>query len=441
MVSTNTHGTLRRAYFYLFNWFAAPGQQLHPIREFKLHLLFSTFFISQIVMLTFTILGPRYIAGNLVLWGPKLCIVLAWISLLVYRYRRNILLSTTLLLTANTAYVFMFCWVINGFRQTAFAWFSLLPIIAGMLTNRLWATVWCIIVIALSLYGQWATHIGLVVNLVQEGHVLLIVLQQFLFLVCAGILTHFLLLQQDISSSYLREKTVSKQNLLRILVHDISTPLTIMRLTGQMLTQGQQTDAAAAGLKIDRNAERISNIIHLIRDLESWEAHHVRVPTTPIDLVSILDQVVELYQNRLATKHIQVAKFYASEVYVMGHETMLIHQIFGNLLSNAIKFSHEGGRIDLAVEPLSAHSVKVVIRDYGIGMPKRTRDDLFDPLATTKRMGTAGEVGTGFGLPITKNCVEMIGGHIEVKSLTKEESLENYGTSMMVILRRAIENN
>ncbi len=440
MDSTNRHGTLRRAYNFLFNWFAAPGQQLHPIREFKLHLLFSTFCISQLVMLTFAILGPRYIDGDLVSWGPKLCVVLAWVSLLVYRYRRNVLLSATLLLTANTAYIFMFCWVINGFRQTAFAWFSLLPIIAGMLTSRIWAAVWCIIVIALALFGQWSSHTGLVVNLVQEGHVLLIILQQVLFLLCAGILTHFLLLQQHISSVYLREKIVSKQNLLRILVHDISTPLTVMRLTGQMLAQGHQEDPAAAGIKIDRNAERITNIIHLIRDLESWEAHHVRVPTTPLDLVNILDQVVELYQNRLATKQIQVAKFYASEVYVMGHETMLIHQVFGNLLSNAIKFSHEGSRIDLAVEPLSAHAVKVVIRDYGIGMPKRTRDELFDPLASTKRTGTAGEVGTGFGLPITKSCIELIGGRIEVRSLTKEESLENYGTSMMVILRRSVEN-
>ncbi len=437
MDSTNTNGTLRRAYMYLFNWFAAPGQQLHPTREFKIHLLFTTFCISQIVMLMFALLGPRYVGGSLVTWGPKVCIVLAWLSFLTYRYRRNVLLSATLLLTANTTYIFMFCWVINGFRQSAFAWFSLLPIIAGMLTNRVWATVWCIIVVSLVLFGQWATHLGWVENLVQDGHVLLMVLQQLLFLLCAGTLTHFLLLQQHISSLYLREKIVSKQNLLRILVHDISTPLSIMRLTGQMLAQGHHPEPTAAGLKIDRNAERITNIIHLIRDLESWEAHHVRVPTAPLDLVSILDQVVELYQNRLSTKHIQVAKFYASEVYVMGHETMLIHQIFGNLLSNAIKFSHEGGRIDIAVEPLSAHTVKVVIRDYGIGMPKRTRDELFDPLASTKRTGTAGEVGTGFGLPITKNCVELIGGRIEVRSLTKEESRENYGTSMMIILRRS----
>ena len=438
MDPTNTDGFFRRLYMYGYNWFAAPGQQLHPVRAFKLHSLFFTFAISQVVMFLFAILGPRHISAPLMTWGPGACIVLAWIGLLTYKWRHDIFLTANLFMIAATSYIFIFCWMMDGFRQTTFAWFGLIPIVSGMLTNRFWASAWSIAVIALATFGFWAAEQGIAIDLLSaSGHGFLTIIQQFGFLLCIGVITHFLLMQQKISSNYLREKIVSKQNLLRILVHDISTPLSIMRLTGQMLAQGHHPEPATAGLKIDRNAERITNIIHLIRDLESWEAHHVRVPTTPLDLVSILDQVVELYQNRLSTKHIQVAKFYASEVYVMGHETMLIHQIFGNLLSNAIKFSHEGGRIDLAVEPLSAHSVKVVVRDYGIGMPKQTRDDLFDPLASTKRAGTAGEIGTGFGLPITKNCVELIGGRIEVRSLTKEESRENYGTSMMIILRRS----
>jgi len=393
-------------------------------------------------MFLFAFLGLRYIDSPLMTWGPAACIVLAWIALFTYKWRNDIFLTANLFMIAATSYIFLFCWVMDGFRQTTFAWLGLVPIVGGMLTNRFWATTWSLAVMVIAGFGYWAAHTGFAIDLLSEqGSIVLTVTQQLGFLFFIGVITYFLLTQQKISSTYLREKIVSKQNLLRILVHDISTPLTVMRVTGQMLAQGQQTDvaAAAAGLKIDRNAERISSIIHLIRDLESWEAHHVRVPTTSLDLVNILDQVVELYQNRLTTKHIQVAKFYASEVYVMGHETMLIHQIFGNLLSNAIKFSQEGGRIDLAIEPLSAHLVKVVIRDYGIGMPKRTRDDLFDPLASTKRTGTAGEEGTGFGLPITKSCVELIEGRIEVQSMTREESRENYGTSMMVILRRAAD--
>jgi signal transduction histidine kinase len=210
-----------------------------------------------------------------------------------------------------------------------------------------------------------------------------------------------------------------------------------MRMTGQMLANGQKVDPQVAGLKIDKNAEQMANIISLIRDMESWEAHHKSLPATPIELVSLLDQVVELYNNRLVTKGIHVAKFYSSEVYVLGHETMLVHQVFGNLLSNAIKFSTQQSRIEIGIEPLSAHQVSVVIRDYGIGIPLQTRKDLFDPFALTMRVGTAGEKGTGLGLPITKNCVELLGGMIVVASRTKEENPQDNGTSITVILKRA----
>jgi signal transduction histidine kinase len=78
----------------------------------------------------------------------------------------------------------------------------------------------------------------------------------------------------------------------------------------------------------------------------------------------------------------------------------------------------------------------VVVRDYGVGMPKSIRDELFDPLVNTQRAGTLGEQGTGFGLPITKNCVELIQGTIEVYSRTREESPQDFGTSISVYLRR-----
>jgi signal transduction histidine kinase len=420
-----------------FQWLAASERELHPVRAFKLHSLLFTFIISQLVMLLFAFLGPRYVPTPLMQWAPWACILLAWAGLLVYRWRQDIFLSANFFILAITCYIYAFCWVMDGFRQTTYAWFGLVPLLSGLLMNRLWAVIWSFVILFAVGFGHWAAHTGMAVDLLSDqGHTMLTLIQQASFIVCLGLITNFILRQQKISSTYLREKIVSKQNLLRILVHDITTPLSIMRLTGQLLGQGHAMSPQETGLKIDRNVARINDIIGLIRDLERWEAHHVRVPTKALDLVSILDQVIELYGNRLNAKQIQIAKFYASEVHVLGHETMLIHQVFGNLVSNAIKFSPSGGKIDIAIDPLSAHTVKVVVRDYGIGMPKSIRDELFDPLVNTQRAGTLGEQGTGFGLPITKNCVELIQGTIEVYSRTREESPQDFGTSISVYLRR-----
>ena len=431
-------GWLESRYWDLFNLFAAPGQKHHPVRAYKLHSLLLTFTISQIFMIFFAVIGVRYIESPVMLYGPSICVAVSWFGLLAYRLWHNMFFSSNLFLLSVSSYIFIFCWCIDGFRQTTFAWFALIPIAAGMLTNRIYTSAWSLVVIILAAIGYWASSEGIAVNLLsQKGHMVLTLIQQLGFLFSIGIITLFILNQQKVVSDYLREKVVSKQNLLRILVHDISTPLTIMRMTGQMLANGQKVDPRIAGLKIDKNAEQMTNIISLIRDMESWEAHHKSLPATPIELVSLLDQVVELYNNRLVTKGIHVAKFYSSEVYVLGHETMLVHQIFGNLLSNAIKFSNQQSRIEIGIEPLSAHQVSVVIRDYGIGIPLQTRKDLFDPFALTMRAGTAGEKGTGLGLPITKNCVELLGGLIVVTSRTKEESPQDHGTSITVILKRA----
>jgi signal transduction histidine kinase len=429
---------LERRYWDLFNFFAAPGQKHHPVRAYKLHSLLLTFTISQIFMGFFAFFGARYIDSTVMTYGPFICVAVSWLGLLAYRLWHNIFLASNIFLFSLSSYTFIFCWCIDGFRKTNFAWFALIPIAAGMLTNRLYTFAWSLVVILLTGLGYWASIEGLAINLLTDkDHITLSIIQQLGFLFSIGLITLFILHQQKVVSDYLREKVVSKQNLLRILVHDISTPLTIMRMTGQMLANGQKVDPQVAGLKIDKNAEQMSNIISLIRDMESWEAHHKSLPATPIELVSLLDQVVELYNNRLVTKGIHVAKFYSSEVYVLGHETMLVHQVFGNLLSNAIKFSTQQSRIEIGIEPLSAHQVSVVIRDYGIGIPLQTRKDLFDPFALTMRIGTAGEKGTGLGLPITKNCVELLGGMIVVASRTKEENPQDHGTSITVILKRA----
>lgn len=425
-------------YWRIFDFFAAPGQKDHPVKAYKLHSLLFIFGIAVFFMALFAVLIESYFSSTPMygaLWG---CVALTLAGLLSYRKWFNLFLSANVILVSSTLYIFIFCWTTDGFRQTIFAWFGLVPIVAGMLTNRRFASLWLVIVLGLVAFGHWATNAGLVTDILTDtGHLLLSPIHQISFLLATGAITLFILQQQRVASDYLREKVVSKQNLLRILVHDISNPLAIVRLTGQMLAQDNVIDAATAAAKIQRSADQMTSIISLIRDMESYDANRKRIAHQPIELVALLDQVAELFENRIAAKDIRLAKFYASEVYVLGNETMLVHQVFGNILSNAIKFSHPRARIEIGVEPLSIHEVAIIVRDYGIGIPAKLRDELFDPFAAISRQGTAGEKGSGFGLPITKNCVELLGGRIRLRSKTVAESPEDHGTSVTVILKRA----
>lgn len=436
-VSEYTLG-LVRLYWRIFDFFAAPGQKDHPVKAYKLHSLLFIFGVASFFMSLFAVLIKNYLPSPptyAALWG---CVALTGLGLLSYRKWFNLFLAANTILLGSTAFIFIFCWTMDGFRQTIFAWFGLVPIVAGMLTNRRIASLWLAIVLGLVAFGHWATNVGLATDLLTEsGHLLLTPIHQIGFLLSIGAITLFILQQQKVASDYLREKVVSKQNLLRILVHDISNPLAIMRLTGQMLAQENVIEASVAAAKIQRSADQMTSIISLIRDMESFDSNQKHIAHQPIELVALLDQVVELVENRIAAKNIRLAKFYASEVYVLGNETMLVHQIFGNIISNAIKFSHPRSRIEIGVEPLSIHEVAIIVRDYGIGIPPKLRGELFDPFSAISRQGTAGEKGTGFGLPITKNCVELLGGRLRVRSKTVSESPEDHGTSVTVILKRA----
>lgn len=429
---------ISRFYWKVFDWFAAPGQRLHAVRAYKLHTLLLLFTLSQVFMLLFTALSFHYLSHPLLNWAPYLALLVSWLALFSYRHFKNIFLTTNLYLISATSFIFLFCWLTDGFRQTSYAWFALVPVVAGMLTNRGWTFIWASIVIALDVFGYWAAATGRASDLLsQEGHFTLTILQQSCFIVFVTILTTYVLSQQKNISQFLRERTLSKQNLLRILVHDISTPLGLIQFNAQLVTtSGSNVNPQVACLNIQKNTERITNVIRVIRDLEKWEKENKHLPAEPVELSSLLNQVIELYQNRLYDKKIRLHKYFTDEVYVLGNETILSNQIIGNIISNAIKFSFEKSKIEISIEPVSDHTIKLKIRDYGIGISKKNLADLLDPLATTTRQGTNGETGTGFGLAIAKNCVQMQGGELHIDSQTKEENPSDYGTAITIVLKR-----
>jgi signal transduction histidine kinase len=81
--------------------------------------------------------------------------------------------------------------------------------------------------------------------------------------------------------------------------------------------------------------------------------------------------------------------------------------------------------------------VRLSVRDHGIGMPGGLLADLFDVRKTTSRPGTAGEKGTGFGMPLVRRLLTAYGGSIEVSSVDEDTGAADHGTEARLLLRRA----
>lgn len=114
-------------------------------------------------------------------------------------------------------------------------------------------------------------------------------------------------------------------------------------------------------------------------------------------------------------------------MWVQGDKTILSNVILLNLLTNAIKFSHPGDQIDVRAY-VKEEKVVVEVRDYGIGIPPEILKDIFSLNAVTTRPGTFGESGTGCGMPLVKEYLQLMGGEIEVVSVEMEVEKSKRGT-------------
>ncbi len=158
-----------------------------------------------------------------------------------------------------------------------------------------------------------------------------------------------------------------------------------------------------------------------------------------VDLRDVIRDITFLQTEALVAKRIHWnTKFPPREdtILVLADRAGLTYQVLNNLLSNAIKFTQSGGTVEISVRDGDDYW-NIGIIDNGIGIPADLLNQLFDPSKQTTRKGTAGESGTGFGMPIVKTVVESYGGSLNVESKTPEEDPLHHGTRIQIKLRKA----
>lgn len=230
-----------------------------------------------------------------------------------------------------------------------------------------------------------------------------------------------------------REISKLKSDFITIASHEFRTPLTTILLSCDFLQNyGNQLPYE----KKERHYNKIkSSVKHLTQILEDvliigkTEAGKLEFEPTPIDLISLCIDLVEQLQLSAGEKY--HLNFVEECVYGCKREDLpvmdekLLRHILTNLLSNAIKYSPQGGTI-LFELICNQKSVIFRIQDEGIGIPQEDQPKLFTSFFRSSNTGNL--PGTGLGLTIVKNAVELHGGQITL------ESQVGVGTTFTVIL-------
>jgi signal transduction histidine kinase len=206
------------------------------------------------------------------------------------------------------------------------------------------------------------------------------------------------------------------EHLLKTLVHDIANSMTILNLNISKINSDLDLDTARTKQNIIRAAGNIRLCLSKIKTLRNLNEGKTLVVLEPINLDEMLQNISIKFAERLNSKQLSVRlQLNHGHQFVLSDEKLLADVIIFNLVENAIKYSQPSGLIDISTE-LNGPNVIIVVRDYGIGIPKSSIKAIFNPNEVSPRPGTTGENGAGFGLPLARSIGLLLEGTLSVDS-------------------------
>lgn len=206
----------------------------------------------------------------------------------------------------------------------------------------------------------------------------------------------------------------SKMRFLSIMSHEIRTPLNgmvgMLELAGQEPLSEKQQQCLQ---NVRRSADDLLCILNDILDFSKLENDQVKLARADFNLQETIDQMAVIYRQLATVKGLRfVVPKYADLPQVVRGDALRIRQVLHHILTNALKFT-EQGKITFAVycsERKGRPTLEFSVEDTGIGLDEHIKDKIFHPFGQTGCRSTRKFAGTGLGLMISRDIVELMGG-------------------------------
>ena len=216
----------------------------------------------------------------------------------------------------------------------------------------------------------------------------------------------------------------AKSTFLSNMSHDIRTPMNaIIGFTTLALSNIDDTDRVKDYLgKTLASSNHLLSLINDVLDMSRIESGKIHLEEVEVNLSDVLHDLKTIVSGQIYAKQLElymdVMDVTDEDVYC---DKTRLNQILLNLLSNAIKFTPAGGTVSVRVRQLAGKvrgcgQYEFRIKDNGIGMSQEFAQKIFEPFERERTSTVSRIQGTGLGMAITKNIVDMMGGTIEVQT-------------------------
>ena len=225
------------------------------------------------------------------------------------------------------------------------------------------------------------------------------------------------LLMEHEQAEKLQELDSLKSNFFANISHELRTPLTLILGPLDLLLKRPVDEYAQTQYDImKRNARRLLRLVNQLLDFSKLEAGRMKLQAAETDLVPFVKRIVASFMSMAERKHISL-NFRAQERVLLCYiDVEKFEKILNNVLSNAFKFTSSGGRVDVSLKSANDKHIELNVTDTGVGIPSDQMDKIFDRFYQVDGSQTRKQEGTGIGLALTKELIELHGGTISVTS-------------------------
>ncbi len=220
------------------------------------------------------------------------------------------------------------------------------------------------------------------------------------------------------SRARLSEANSTKDRFFSIIGHDLMSPFNSIvgfsEILLKRINKKDYNDIENYARIIYDSSQRAINLLTNLLEWSRTQTGRIECNLEYLELVTKINDVVDLLDESAQQKSISILKKLPEDMPILADKAM-VETILRNLISNAIKFTNSGGEIIISIEQKSKELI-VSVADNGVGIEKENFDNLFRIDYSYSTLGTNKEKGTGLGLLICKEFIEMHGGKIWAES-------------------------